>query len=208
MACYSVMLMVFVLTLKKGYYKYQVGQLAWTIAIIVVTVVQVAGPPLLSLHAGSRRPGGWEDAKFRCTRPALREAQCTKFERAEACPHKNCPPPGCDVLSPGRRREASASAALRPSRPPWESLPHPRAQANSFTQNIFNGLFWFLYPVGLVICNDSMAYFCGLAMGVRRTLSLQTSHTIVVEPAAASKRPPDCVALAESHGPWIPPPGP
>ena len=64
-------------------------------------------------------------------------------------------------------------------------------QVNSFTQNIFNGsrprdphirpvpapaqrhaaapptrappagLFWFLYPVGLVICNDSMAYFCG-----------------------------------------------
>mmetsp|Transcript_14441 Transcript_14441/g.39280 ORF Transcript_14441/g.39280 Transcript_14441/m.39280 type:complete len:492 (+) Transcript_14441:2-1477(+) len=81
MGCYSFMLMVFVLTLKKGYYKYQMGQLAWTIAIIVVTVVQ----------------------------------------------------------------------------------------SNSFTQNIFHGLFWFLYPVGLVICNDSMAYFCGLALGKRIT---------------------------------------
>jgi len=41
MGCYSLMLMLFVLSLKKGYYKYQMGQLAWTIAIIVVTVVQV-----------------------------------------------------------------------------------------------------------------------------------------------------------------------
>jgi len=81
MAAYSFMLMLFVLTLKAGYYKYQVGQLAWTMAVIVVTVVQV----------------------------------------------------------------------------------------NSFTQNIFNGLFWFLYPVGLVICNDSMAYFCGLAWGKKLT---------------------------------------
>jgi phosphatidate cytidylyltransferase len=38
---YSTMLMLTVLTLTKGYYKYQVGQLAWTIAIIVITVVQV-----------------------------------------------------------------------------------------------------------------------------------------------------------------------
>ncbi|EOD40933.1 phosphatidate cytidylyltransferase [Emiliania huxleyi CCMP1516] len=41
MAAYSFMLMLFVLTLKAGYYKYQVGQLAWTMAVIVVTVVQV-----------------------------------------------------------------------------------------------------------------------------------------------------------------------
>jgi len=78
---YSTMLMTVVLTLKKGYYKYQMGQLAWTIAIIVITVVQV----------------------------------------------------------------------------------------NSFTQNIFHGLFWFLYPVSLVVCNDSMAYFAGLAFGRKFT---------------------------------------
>uniref|UniRef100_A0A7S0NMZ8 Phosphatidate cytidylyltransferase n=1 Tax=Calcidiscus leptoporus TaxID=127549 RepID=A0A7S0NMZ8_9EUKA len=81
LGCYSVMLMTVVLTLKKGFYKYQMGQLAWTIATIVITVVQV----------------------------------------------------------------------------------------NSFTQNILNGLFWFMYPVSLVICNDSMAYFCGLAFGRRFT---------------------------------------
>jgi len=83
---YSAMLMTFVFTLKKGYYKYQVSQLAWTIAAIVITVVQV----------------------------------------------------------------------------------------NSFTQNIFSGLFWFVYPAGLVVCNDSMAYFSGLALGrtlIRRQFS-------------------------------------
>merc|ERR1719440_244345 len=74
---YSAMLMTVVLTLKKGYYKYQMGQLAWTVAIIVITVVQV----------------------------------------------------------------------------------------HSFTANVLNGLFWFLFPVSLVICNDSMAYFCGMAFG-------------------------------------------
>jgi len=82
-----------VLTLTKGYYKYQVGQLAWTIAIIVITVVQV----------------------------------------------------------------------------------------HSFTANILNGIFWFLFPVGLVICNDSMAYFCGMAYGrrfvERRFLELSPNKT-------------------------------
>ena len=90
---YSLMLVVTVLTLTKGYYKYQVGQLAWTIAIIVITVVQV----------------------------------------------------------------------------------------HSFTANILNGIFWFLFPVGLVICNDSMAYFCGMAYGrrfvERRFLELSPNKT-------------------------------
>lgn len=90
---YSTMLMLTVLTLTKGYYKYQVGQLAWTIAIIVITVVQV----------------------------------------------------------------------------------------HSFTANVLNGLFWFLFPVSLVICNDSMAYFCGMAYGRRfinkRFLELSPNKT-------------------------------
>lgn len=74
---YSALLIGFVLTLKTPYYRYQVSQLAWTIAIIVVTVVQV----------------------------------------------------------------------------------------HSFCNNVLNGLFWFLFPVSLVICNDSMAYFFGMAFG-------------------------------------------
>ena len=36
---------------------------------------------------------------------------------------------------------------------------------HSFSANILAGLFWFLFPVSLVICNDSMAYFCGMAFG-------------------------------------------
>jgi phosphatidate cytidylyltransferase len=74
---YSGMLIATVLSFRHGYYKYQMGQLAWTIAIIVIIVVQV----------------------------------------------------------------------------------------NSISANILNGLFWFLFPVSLVICNDSMAYFCGMAWG-------------------------------------------
>ncbi|KAL1500367.1 hypothetical protein AB1Y20_013030 [Prymnesium parvum] len=93
LALYSGMLILTVLTLKKGYYKYQMGQLAWTISTIVITVVQV----------------------------------------------------------------------------------------KSFTDNIFAGLFWFLFPVSLVICNDSMAYFCGMGCGrklIRRPfLSISPNKT-------------------------------
>ena len=51
----------------------------------------------------------------------------------------------------------------------------------SFTDNIFAGLFWFLFPVSLVICNDSMAYFVGMACGrkiIRRPfLSISPNKT-------------------------------
>lgn len=47
--------------------------------------------------------------------------------------------------------------------------------------NICNGLFWFIFPVSLVVCNDIMAYFCGISMGKRfiRTqfLSLSPNKT-------------------------------
>jgi len=74
---YSALLVGTVLTLRAGLYKYQVGQLAWTVSIVVITVVQV----------------------------------------------------------------------------------------HSFSANVLAGLFWFLFPVSLVICNDSMAYFCGMGFG-------------------------------------------
>ena len=38
-------------------------------------------------------------------------------------------------------------------------------QVHCFSANILRGLFWFLFPVSLVICNDSMAYFCGMGFG-------------------------------------------
>lgn len=60
---YSTMLILTVLTLTKGYYKYQVGQLAWTVAIIVITVVQAhhsacstAAATLASYHGSGARP--------------------------------------------------------------------------------------------------------------------------------------------------------
>jgi len=31
--------------------------------------------------------------------------------------------------------------------------------------NAFEGLFWFVFPVSLIICNDSMAYFVGIFWG-------------------------------------------
>ena len=41
LCCYSTLLVLTVLSLTKGYYKYQMGQLAWTMAICVITVAQV-----------------------------------------------------------------------------------------------------------------------------------------------------------------------
>jgi len=38
-------------------------------------------------------------------------------------------------------------------------------QSKYVGNNIFNGLFWFLFPASLVICNDTTAYFCGVLFG-------------------------------------------
>jgi len=38
-------------------------------------------------------------------------------------------------------------------------------QSHFFVQNIFVGLIWFVLPVSLIICNDIMAYMCGMAFG-------------------------------------------
>ncbi|MFN3504094.1 MAG: phosphatidate cytidylyltransferase, partial [Allorhizobium sp.] len=40
-------------------------------------------------------------------------------------------------------------------------------QTRAITHNIFEGLFWFLLPTSLVVCNDSFAYFTGQAFGKR-----------------------------------------
>lgn len=37
-------------------------------------------------------------------------------------------------------------------------------QMNLAIYNIFEGLFWFLLPPSLVVCNDCFAYFCGIAL--------------------------------------------
>jgi|UniRef100_A0A7S4G6V5 phosphatidate cytidylyltransferase len=38
-------------------------------------------------------------------------------------------------------------------------------QLKSVVNNILNGMFWFVFPMTLVIFNDTSAYFCGLALG-------------------------------------------
>jgi len=38
-------------------------------------------------------------------------------------------------------------------------------QMKYIMHNIFNGLFWFAFPLLLVVCNDVMAYFCGISCG-------------------------------------------
>ena len=40
-------------------------------------------------------------------------------------------------------------------------------QSNFIIQNIWKGLIWFLLPCSLIICNDIMAYMCGLVAGRR-----------------------------------------
>ena len=57
---YSAMLVTTVLTLKKGYYKYQMGQLAWTITTIVITVVQVTCATSSNCHAATPKHGADE----------------------------------------------------------------------------------------------------------------------------------------------------
>eukprot|EP01120_Amphizonella_sp_Union-15-10_P010853 TRINITY_DN4499_c0_g1_i1.p1 TRINITY_DN4499_c0_g1~~TRINITY_DN4499_c0_g1_i1.p1 ORF type:complete len:438 (-),score=58.50 TRINITY_DN4499_c0_g1_i1:83-1330(-) len=42
-------------------------------------------------------------------------------------------------------------------------------QTSVITRNIFEGLIWFLLPVSLIICNDIMAYFCGVLFGKKFT---------------------------------------
>ncbi|OEU18287.1 phosphatidate cytidylyltransferase, partial [Fragilariopsis cylindrus CCMP1102] len=38
-------------------------------------------------------------------------------------------------------------------------------QMKYIMHNIFNGLFWFTFPFLCVVCNDVMAYFCGISCG-------------------------------------------
>mmetsp|Transcript_67498 Transcript_67498/g.187124 ORF Transcript_67498/g.187124 Transcript_67498/m.187124 type:complete len:415 (-) Transcript_67498:76-1320(-) len=76
---YVVVFVTFVLSLKQGLYKYQIGNAVWTIGVLALIVYQISGAAVL----------------------------------------------------------------------------------------IFQGLFWFMLPCGLVVANDCFAYFCGVAFGRR-----------------------------------------
>jgi len=51
------------------------------------------------------------------------------------------------------------------------------SQAYLITQNIFEGLFWCLLPVSMVICNDIMAYLFGFFFGRTRLIKLSPKKT-------------------------------
>jgi phosphatidate cytidylyltransferase len=90
---YAGLFMIFVLSLKKGYYKYQFGQLTWTVFSLAITQIQGSG----------------------------------------------------------------------------------------ISENIMEGYFWFIFPVMLIACNDTMAYFTGAFLGKkiikRRFLRLSPKKT-------------------------------
>ena len=50
-------------------------------------------------------------------------------------------------------------------------------QANFIACSIFEGLFWFVFPAALVICNDIMAYFFGFFFGRTRLIKLSPKKT-------------------------------
>ncbi|KAI8088789.1 phosphatidate cytidylyltransferase [Halteromyces radiatus] len=44
--------------------------------------------------------------------------------------------------------------------------------------NLSHGLYWFLFPCSLVICNDIAAYICGRWFGRTRLISLSPNKTL------------------------------
>ena len=55
-------------------------------------------------------------------------------------------------------------------------------QAYLVIQNMFEGLFWFLLPVSMVICNDVMAYFFGEYVRVIDYHNVYTMLTSIIAP--------------------------
>jgi phosphatidate cytidylyltransferase len=62
----------------------------------------------------------------------------------------------------GPKRSLTRSASLLPP-PPQSLTPLVRRAARLRTSP--RSQFWFVFPVALVICNDTSAYFCGFATG-------------------------------------------
>jgi phosphatidate cytidylyltransferase len=51
-------------------------------------------------------------------------------------------------------------------------------QAHFIKNNIFEGLFWFVIPVALVITNDIWAYICGITFGRTQLIKLSPKKTV------------------------------
>lgn len=51
-------------------------------------------------------------------------------------------------------------------------------QAHFIVNNIFQGLFWFFVPAGLVISNDIFAYLCGITFGKHQLIAISPKKTV------------------------------
>ncbi|ANB13186.1 phosphatidate cytidylyltransferase [Sugiyamaella lignohabitans] len=51
-------------------------------------------------------------------------------------------------------------------------------QAHFIVNNIFAGLFWFMVPAALVICNDIFAYLCGITFGRTPLIAISPKKTV------------------------------
>jgi phosphatidate cytidylyltransferase len=51
-------------------------------------------------------------------------------------------------------------------------------QAHFIVNNIFVGLFWFIVPCALVICNDIFAYLCGITFGRTPLIRISPKKTV------------------------------
>ncbi|GME97364.1 unnamed protein product [Ambrosiozyma monospora] len=52
------------------------------------------------------------------------------------------------------------------------------SQGYCIVNNIMHGMFWFLFPVGLVITNDIFAYLCGITFGKTQLISISPKKTV------------------------------
>ena len=51
-----------------------------------------------------------------------------------------------------------------------------------FIQNVYEGIYWFLMPVSLVICNDIMAYVSGKTNKYKNTLTMYVTIVWIMKP--------------------------
>ncbi|GMM30558.1 phosphatidate cytidylyltransferase [Martiniozyma asiatica (nom. inval.)] len=51
-------------------------------------------------------------------------------------------------------------------------------QGHCIVNNIFNGMFWFIVPAGLVVINDIFAYLCGITFGKTQLISISPKKTV------------------------------
>lgn len=50
-------------------------------------------------------------------------------------------------------------------------------QSYLISQNIFQGMIWFIVPVSMIICNDIMAYVCGFFLGKTPLIKVSPKKT-------------------------------